>query len=108
METKCNRITQDEVEIELSHQISEEDPSFTELNIDIMVNKHKAGKIDAVLIDRANISPGYFLSEMDDYSQETQWIGVVLFEPKEGRTKFKSLVEYDDLCAPFMYIKVSQ
>ena len=105
METKCNRITQDEVEIELSHQISEEDPSFTELSIDIMVKNHKAGKIDAVLIDRANISPGYFLSDMDDYSQDTQWIGVVLFEPKEGRTKLKSLVEYDDPCAPFMYIK---
>eukprot|EP00551_Chaetoceros_affinis_P004401 CAMPEP_0203670520 /NCGR_PEP_ID=MMETSP0090-20130426/6566_1 /ASSEMBLY_ACC=CAM_ASM_001088 /TAXON_ID=426623 /ORGANISM="Chaetoceros affinis, Strain CCMP159" /LENGTH=406 /DNA_ID=CAMNT_0050535397 /DNA_START=189 /DNA_END=1409 /DNA_ORIENTATION=+ len=42
---------------------------------------------------------------MDEYSSDTQWLSVVLFEPKAGRTKLKSLVKHDDPYCPFLYIE---
>jgi len=50
-----------------------------------------------------------FLSAMDGYSQELQYIGVSLFEPRLGRTKLVSLRDGgDDDEYDFMYIKEIQ
>lgn len=101
-------INQDDIEIKVSHENDAEFMYFTELRVDIMVKNEEAGHINAVLIDRSDIPYGYFLSEMDDYSADTQWLSVVLFEPKAGRTRLKSLIEHDDSTRPFMYIKTME
>ena len=65
-------VTENEVDIgELSHHNVEGACAFTEIDVDIKIKSHKAGKIKAVLIDRSKIPYGYFLSEMDDYSADT-------------------------------------
>jgi len=97
--------TEDDIEIKLSHTKHEESLYITELDVGILVNNQPAGKIDAVLIDRESIPCGDFFVEMDEYSADTQWLSVALFEPKYGRTKLKSLSEYDDTEFPILYIK---
>jgi hypothetical protein len=104
-ETLIDHITENQVGVKLSHH-STEQYAFTDLDIQILVRNQKAGIIDAVLINRRNIPKGYFLSEMDDYSQDTQWLGVVLFDPKHhGKTRLKSMLEPHNPYAPFLYIK---
>jgi len=98
----------DDVSIKLSHEFDEDGEcgAFTNVSVDIMIQKKKVGSISAVLVARQRIPEKYFMSAMDGHSGELQWIGVTLFESRFGRTKLSSLMNYDDPEFNFMYIQV--
>lgn len=86
------------VSIRLKHSLDEDGEynAFTNLKVDILKNQTKIGSIEATVIDRQRIPDGYFLSACDGHSSELQYMGCTVYEPRYGRTKLKSLAEYDD------------
>jgi len=96
---------EDDVHIMLTHTQNDSCPEFIDISVDIIVKNQVAGKIDAVLVDRRNIAFNCFFTEMDAYSSETQWLSLLLFEPKFGRIKLKSISD-DGWFNPFLYIEV--
>ena len=98
-------ISPHDVKLELQEDSDDEFPFMTDVTVDIMLKNEKVGYINAVVVDRTRIDEDMFLSAMDEYSGDMQWLGVVLFEPKYGRTKLQSLHGYDDMQFDFAYIK---
>lgn len=99
-------ITENEVYIKLSSHVDEEfERSFTPINVAIQVNGKEAGNLDAVLINRAEIRYGHFLSLMDEYSGDTRWISEEIFDPEGGLTLLESLEDHDNPMQPILYIK---
>jgi len=97
------------VSLRLTHSIDEngEFDAFTKVNADIFMDQKKIGSINATIIDRQRIPPGYFMSAMDGHSQVLQEVGCTAYEPRQGRTKLRSLAQYDDTMFGTMYIGYS-
>jgi hypothetical protein len=79
--------------------------AFTAVSVDILFRAKKIGSIAATVVNRQRIPKHAFMSAYDGHSGDMQWVGVALFEPKYGRTKLQSLVQYDDPEFDFVYIE---
>jgi len=100
-----------DITVEVYHDVESYDkdlPAFVKIEADIKLIQKKVGRIEAVLVDRTRIAQNEFLHMLDAFSNETIWIGKLLFESRLGRTRLASLRDHDQADCQIMYIKVLQ
>lgn len=96
----------DDVSVRLRHETDEDGEygAFTSVDVDILVRGSKVGRITGTIVNRQALPERHFMSAMDGHSGDLQWVGSCLFEPRLGRTKLRSLAEYDDNEFDFLYV----
>lgn len=78
----------------------------THLSGNVMLDKtKKIGNIEATIMLRGKIPDGYFMTKVPKESSVMGQVGLAVYEPRQGRTKLRSLAPFDKAKSDTMFIE---